>query len=112
MSNSKKTTKSKKTKAENAEAAHAGDGKLSGLDAAAKVLADSKEPMNAKAIVERATAEGPYEPGDGKTPEATLYSAMLRDKKARFHKADRGVWTLTDAGKAEVDAIRQALAAK
>ena len=76
------------------------------------VLAKAKEPMNAKAIVERATADGLYEPGDGKTPEATLYSAMLRDKKARFHKADRGVWTLTEAGKAEADAIRQAFAAK
>jgi len=81
-------------------------------NAAILVLAKAKEPMNAKAIVEQATADGLYEPGDGKTPEATLYSAMLRDKKARFHKAARGVWTLTDAGKAEVGAIRQAFAAK
>jgi hypothetical protein len=81
-------------------------------NAAILVLAKAKEPMNAKAIVEQATADGLYEPGNGKTPEATLYSAMLRDKKARFHKAARGVWTLTDAGKAEVDAIRQAFAAK
>jgi len=82
------------------------------VNAAILVLAGAKEPMNAKAIVERATADGLYEPGDGKTPQATLYAAMLRDKKARFHKADRGVWTLTDAGKAEVDAIRQAFASK
>jgi len=81
-------------------------------NAAILVLAKAKEPMNAKAVVEQATADGLYEPGKGKTPEATLYSAMLRDKKARFHKAERGVWTLTDAGKAEVDAIRQAFAAK
>ncbi|MFB3894595.1 MAG: winged helix-turn-helix domain-containing protein [Phycisphaerae bacterium] len=81
-------------------------------NAAILVLADAKEPMNAKAIVELATENGLYKPGDGKTPEATLYSAMLRDKKARFHKADRGVWTLTDAGKAEVETIRQAFAAK
>ena len=81
-------------------------------NAAILVLTKAKEPMNAKAIVELATADGLYKPGDGKTPEATLYSAMLRDKKARFHKADRGVWTLTDAGKAEVDAIRQAFIAK
>ena len=76
------------------------------------MLATAKEPMNAKAIVEKAKADGFYKSGDGKTPEATLYSAMLRDKKARFHKAERGVWTLTDAGKAEVDAIRQAFTAK
>ena len=81
-------------------------------NAAILVLADAKEPMNAKAIVERAKADGLYEPGDGKTPEATLYSAMLRDKKARFHKAERGVWTLTDAGKAEVDAIQRAFTQK
>jgi len=81
-------------------------------NAAILVLAKAKGHMNAKAIVERATADGLYEPGKGKTPGATLYSAMLRDKKARFHKAERGVWALTDAGKAEVDAIRQAFAAK
>ena len=80
------------------------------VNAAVLVLAKAREPMNAKAIVERATADGFYKPGDGKTPEATLYSAMLRDKKARFHKANRGLWTLTDAGKAEADAIRQAFA--
>ena len=82
------------------------------VNAAILVLVDAKEPMNAKAIVERATADGLYEPGDGKTPEATLYSAMLRDKKARFGKADRGLWTLTDAGKAEVAALRHAFGAK
>jgi hypothetical protein len=81
-------------------------------NAAILVLAKAKEPMTAKAIVEKATADKLYTPGDGKTPDATLYSAMLRDKKARFHKADRGVWTLTAAGKAEVEAIRQAFAAK
>lgn len=82
------------------------------VNAAIIVLADAGEPLNAKAIVERATAGGLYEPGDGKTPEASLYSAMLRDAKARFQKADRGLWTLTDSGRAEVDAVREALAAK
>ena len=81
-------------------------------NAAILVLAGAKDPMNAKAIVEQATADGLYKPGNGKTPEATLYAAMLRDKKARFGKAERGVWILTDAGKVEVDAIRQAFAAK
>ena len=81
-------------------------------NAAILVLADAEGPLNAKAIVEKAMADGLYAPGDGKTPEATLYSAMLRDKKARFAKAERGLWTLTDAGKAEVEAIRQAFATK
>jgi len=82
------------------------------VNAAIIVLADAGEPLNAKSIVERATAAGLYEPGDGKTPEASLYSAMLRDAKARFQKADRGLWTLTDAGKAEIEAIRQTFTAK
>jgi hypothetical protein len=82
------------------------------VNAAVLVLADAKDPMNAKAIVELATENGLYAPGDGKTPEATLYSAMLRDKKARFAKADRGLWTLSDAGEAEVAALRQAFDAK
>ncbi|MFB3894452.1 MAG: HTH domain-containing protein [Phycisphaerae bacterium] len=58
-------------------------------NAAILILADAAEPMNAKAIVDKASADGLYKPGDGKTPEATLYSAMLRDKKTRFQKADR-----------------------
>jgi hypothetical protein len=85
--------------------------------AAVLVLAHAKEPMNTKAIVEAATAGGWYEPGKGKTPHATLYSCMLREArddgdKTRFRKAKRGMWELTDAGKAEVDATRQAFAAK
>ncbi len=86
-------------------------------NAAILVLADAKEPMNAKAIVDAAVAAGWYEPGKGKTPWATLYSSMLREArddgdKARFRKTDRGLWELTAAGKAQVDAIRQAFAAK
>jgi len=85
--------------------------------AAVLVLAQAKEPMNAKAIVEAAVAAGWYEPGKGKTPHATLYSSMLREarddgEKARFRKSKRGMWELTDAGKAQVDAIKEALAAK
>jgi len=47
-----------------------------------------------------------------------VYSAMLiesRDDgdKARFRKAaERGLWELSDAGKAQVDAIKEAFAAK
>jgi hypothetical protein len=85
--------------------------------AAVLVLAQAKEPMNAKAIVDAAVASGWYEPGKGKTPHATLYSSLLREArddgdKGRFRKAKRGLWELTDAGKAEVDATKEALAAK
>ena len=73
----------------------AADRKPSGLDLAAKVLADAGEPLKAKQIAERAIAAGWKT--NGKTPEATLYAAMTREiaKKgdaARFRKADRGLF--------------------
>ncbi|MCC6909682.1 MAG: winged helix-turn-helix domain-containing protein [Phycisphaerales bacterium] len=69
---------------------------LSGLDAAAQVLAKAKEPLDAKAIAERAIAAGWKT--NGATPHATLYSAMIREIKAkgddaRFIKADKGRFT-------------------
>jgi hypothetical protein len=70
------------------------DGGMSGLDAAAKILADAKEPLDCKTIVERAAAKGLWK-SDGKTPSATIYSAIIREiaKKgtaSRFQKATRG----------------------
>ncbi|MCB9854645.1 MAG: winged helix-turn-helix domain-containing protein [Phycisphaerales bacterium] len=67
--------------------------RVSGLDMAAEVLAKSEKPLNAKAIAERVIAAGWKT--DGKTPHATLYSAIIREittKKnaSRFRKADRG----------------------
>jgi hypothetical protein len=73
--------------------------KLSALDAAAQVLAASKEPMNAKQMVEAMAAKGLWASPSGKTPHATLYSAVLREigtkgKEARFKKLDRGKFGL------------------
>jgi hypothetical protein len=76
----------------------AGNGKpkkLSALDAAAQVLAASKEPLNAKQMIEAMAAKGLWKSPGGKTPHATLYSAILREigtkgKEARFKKTDRG----------------------
>jgi hypothetical protein len=72
--------------------------KLSALDAAAQVLAASKEPMNAKGMIEAMAAKGLWTSPGGKTPHATLYSAILREigtkgKEARFRKTDRGHFT-------------------
>jgi hypothetical protein len=69
--------------------------KLSALDAAAQVLAASKEPMNAKQMIDAMAAKGLWTSPGGKTPHATLYSAILREinamgKGARFKKTDRG----------------------
>ncbi|MDX9911230.1 MAG: winged helix-turn-helix domain-containing protein [Phycisphaerales bacterium] len=78
------------------------DRRPSGLDLAAKVLADAGEPLPAKAIAERAIAAGWQT--SGKTPQATLYAAMLREiaKKgdaARFRKVDRGLFETPPAAK-------------
>jgi hypothetical protein len=71
-------------------------GKLSGLDAAAKVLAEAGEPLRSKQIVETMLAKG-YWTTNGKTPAATIYASMLREiqtkgKDARFKKTDRGLF--------------------
>ena len=74
------------------------DGTMSGLDAAAKVLADAGEPLNCKTIVERAVEKGYWKSG-GKTPSSTVYAAILREiqKKgdaSRFVKAERGMFKI------------------
>ena len=73
--------------------------KMSGLDAAAKVLAESREPLRAQEIVEQMEAKGYWKSPGGKTPHATIYAAMLREinqkgKDARFKKTDRGLFAL------------------
>ncbi|HMO84627.1 MAG TPA: HTH domain-containing protein [Lacipirellulaceae bacterium] len=69
--------------------------KLSAIDAAAKVLADAKGPMNAKEMIDAMAAKGLWKSPGGKTPHATLYSAILREinakgKEVRFKKTERG----------------------
>jgi len=72
--------------------------KLSAIDAAAQVLASSKEAMNCKALIETMATKGLWTSPGGKTPHATLYSAILREiatkgKDARFNKTERGHFT-------------------
>ena len=69
--------------------------KLSAIDAAAKVLTDTKQAMNAKELVEVMAAKKLWTSPGGKTPHATLYSAILREintkgNDARFKKTERG----------------------
>jgi hypothetical protein len=59
------------------------------------VLAGSKEPMNAKQMIEAMKAKGLWTSPGGATPWATLYSGIIREvatkgKEARFKKTDRG----------------------
>jgi len=72
--------------------------KPSGLDAAARVLSEAKEPMTCRQIVEVAFKKGYWKSG-GATPWATIYSAMIREiaakgKESRFKKVDRGRFAL------------------
>ncbi|QOJ16792.1 MAG: hypothetical protein HRU76_03975 [Phycisphaeraceae bacterium] len=75
--------------------------RLSGLDLAATVLAESGEPLNAKTIAERAIAAGWKT--SGATPHATLYAAIIREiaakgREARFTKKDRGLFAANQKG--------------
>ena len=73
--------------------------KISAIDAAARVLDESKEPLNAKEIIERMTTAGLWTSPAGKTPHATIYAAMLRSiaklgDASQFRKAERGKFTI------------------
>ena len=91
--------KAKKAPAKKSANARAKHDKLSAIDAAAKVLAESKEPLNAKGMIEAMAAKGYWTSPGGKTPHATLYSAILSEitkkgKDARFKKTQRGHFAL------------------
>ncbi len=100
MATKKTTTKKTSTKKSAAQkkTAAKGNGKLSGLDAAAQILGKAKKPMGCKDMVEQAITQGLWSP-EGKTPHATLDAAIIREiskkgKVARFKKVDRGRFQL------------------
>jgi hypothetical protein len=69
--------------------------KTSALDAAAKVLAESGHPMTTQALIEAMAVKGYWSSPGGRTPAATLYSAILRElttkgEQARFVKSECG----------------------
>ena len=71
--------------------------RVSALDAAAQVLAASEVPMRAKEMIAAMEAKGLWTSPGGKTPEATLYAAIIREiaakgTAARFRKHERGVF--------------------
>jgi len=75
--------------------------RVSGLDAAAQVLAEAGKPLNAVAIAAQARAKGLWTT-NGKTPANTLNSAISREIKvkgdaSRFAKAERGKFKLANA---------------
>jgi hypothetical protein len=69
--------------------------KLTAIDAAAKVLGENGQAMNCKEMIEAMAEKKLWTSPGGKTPAATLYSAILREigtkgKDARFNKTERG----------------------
>jgi hypothetical protein len=87
--NAKGSTKATKAKAD------AKPKRISAIDAAAKVLESSNEPMTCKELIEAMATKSLWTSPGGKTPHATLYSAILREinekgKDARFKKTERG----------------------
>lgn len=89
--NAPKAKKAKKTNADKPK-------RVSGLDAAAKVLEESGQPMTTKEMVEAAEAKGYWKSPGGKTPHATVYSAIIREiaakgSESRFSKTERGKFT-------------------
>jgi hypothetical protein len=71
--------------------------RVSALDAAAQVLAASEVPMRAKEMIAAMEAKGLWTSPGGKTPEATLYAAIIREiaakgTAARFKKHERGIF--------------------
>ena len=75
--------------------------KTSILDAAVRVLAETKEPLSCKMMVETMTAKAYWKPSQsGKTPANTLHAAISKEIKvkgtdSRFEKVGRGQFALS-----------------
>jgi hypothetical protein len=74
--------------------------KLSALDAAERVLRENDTALTTKELVEQMADKGYWSSPAGKTPPATLYSALLREittkgDRSRFKKADKGKFALS-----------------
>jgi hypothetical protein len=96
----KNTSAEKATTAKAKKPRSKSNGKLSAIDAAAKVLGETNEPMSTKQMIEAMAEKDYWKSPGGATPHATLYSAILREinakgTDARFKKTERGKFTLT-----------------
>jgi hypothetical protein len=89
----KKPRKTKTVATETADA-DTGEKRLSCVAAALKVLGESSDPMNAQELITAMETKGYWTSPGGKTPHATLYSAILRElakgEASRFVKTERG----------------------
>jgi len=81
--------------------------KLSAIDGAAKVLAETGTHMTCKELIGAMAAKGYWTSPGGKTPDATLHAAILREitvkgEQSRFVKAAPGRFALRPAAPATV----------
>src|SRR5262249_9321847 len=56
-----------------------GEKKMSCLDAAARLLTETGQPMSCQQLIEAIAAKGYWSSPAGKTPQATLYAAIVRE---------------------------------
>lgn len=73
--------------------------RLSALDAALRVLAESEQAMNCQELIAAMAAKNYGSSPKGRTPAATLYACFLREmksegEKARMVKTTRGTFAL------------------
>jgi hypothetical protein len=97
-----KTTKKEKGQKQAGAKPEPKEKKLSALDAAAKLLAETGEPMNCQDMIKGMSEKGYWTSPGGQTPHATLYSAISRELKtkgaeARFRKTERGKFVANTA---------------
>jgi hypothetical protein len=97
MSDARKSRKAAKAAPLAKETTHTPSKRVSALSAAAQMLAASGVPMRAKEMIAAMEAKGLWTSPGGKTPEATLYAAIIREiaangTAARFKKHERGVF--------------------
>jgi hypothetical protein len=84
----------------NEDASNDTDGRrLSALDAAALVLANAPAPMRCGDLITAMAAKGLWTSPNGKTPHATLNSALIREiarkgDQSRFRRCGRGMFKL------------------
>jgi hypothetical protein len=93
--------KNKSAQTENKEPAKAETikpSKQGGLTVAAQILQEAGQPLNCQEIVKQMLEKGMWKTG-GKTPAATIYSAIIREIKdkgpeSRFIKTEKGKFTV------------------
>ena len=93
---SPKDAKAKEPRRRKPTPAEASAKKLSALDAAARVLAETKQALSCPELIATMAAKGYWTSPAGKTPSATLASAIQREIKV---KGDKGRFKKTAPGR-------------